>query len=324
MRSVERELIPGVVVVALGSAALITPDIVASYLSHDATLEPHTITELQLFRLLAAALGSALIAGLLVWYGGKQARWRQLIERDFAAWHDPIPRFNQVDNHFLRGSMACLCLATFGVVSTIAMSFEYFDSSWFALLAFENGIWETFQFLCFGLSGLALFAFRFRKWRGSRWTERAGGMLFALFLLVIAGEEVSWGQHWIGFSTPEMIGRINVQGETNLHNIGSYWIDHLSVFLMLNYLVVWPVLGYIYPQLHYVMNHFSLPVAPLGVSLVALLGLLMDEHQVLSQLWLNPLWRLSEGRETVFSACVLVSTLLLLRFPPDFRPGVRS
>ncbi|MGH8582849.1 MAG: hypothetical protein ACREWG_08685 [Gammaproteobacteria bacterium] len=39
-----------------------------------------------------------------------------------------------------------------------------------------------------------------------------------------AGEELSWGQHLIGWATPDYINKINDQGETNIHNISS-WFD---------------------------------------------------------------------------------------------------
>lgn len=39
-----------------------------------------------------------------------------------------------------------------------------------------------------------------------------------------AGEELSWGQHLVGWSTPERLAALNDQGETNLHNISS-WLD---------------------------------------------------------------------------------------------------
>ena len=46
---------------------------------------------------------------------------------------------------------------------------------------------------------------------------------FWLALLVVgciyyAGEEISWGQHWFGWGTPEAWMSVNDQGETNLHN----------------------------------------------------------------------------------------------------------
>jgi len=42
--------------------------------------------------------------------------------------------------------------------------------------------------------------------------------LTAAILLLAFGEEVSWGQHWFGFTPPEAIARTNLQEEFNLHN----------------------------------------------------------------------------------------------------------
>jgi hypothetical protein len=40
-----------------------------------------------------------------------------------------------------------------------------------------------------------------------------------LAALYFAGEEMSWGQHLLHWSTPDFLARRNVQGETNLHNL---------------------------------------------------------------------------------------------------------
>ena len=42
--------------------------------------------------------------------------------------------------------------------------------------------------------------------------------LLVLGCIYYAGEEISWGQHWIGWATPEGWMSVNDQGETNLHN----------------------------------------------------------------------------------------------------------
>ncbi len=41
---------------------------------------------------------------------------------------------------------------------------------------------------------------------------------------LVAGEEASWGQHLVGWQTPESWGELNDQNETNLHNVSS-WAD---------------------------------------------------------------------------------------------------
>ncbi len=42
--------------------------------------------------------------------------------------------------------------------------------------------------------------------------------LMAAGCIFFAGEEASWGQHWLGFAPPEAIAARNDQGEFNLHN----------------------------------------------------------------------------------------------------------
>lgn len=48
------------------------------------------------------------------------------------------------------------------------------------------------------------------------------GMAGVVFLILM--EEMSWGQHWIGWATPEFFSR-NVQNETNLHNFYTYQFE---------------------------------------------------------------------------------------------------
>jgi hypothetical protein len=47
---------------------------------------------------------------------------------------------------------------------------------------------------------------------------KAWVLLIVLGAVYFAGEEMSWGQHFFGWSTPEDWARLNEQAETNLHN----------------------------------------------------------------------------------------------------------
>lgn len=49
-------------------------------------------------------------------------------------------------------------------------------------------------------------------------------LIWALACVYFAGEETSWGQHYFGWSSPEMFQAVNRQQETNIHNISS-WLD---------------------------------------------------------------------------------------------------
>lgn len=47
-------------------------------------------------------------------------------------------------------------------------------------------------------------------------------LLLTVGCFYFLGEEISWGQHYFGWSTPESLAELNEQGETNLHNIGGW------------------------------------------------------------------------------------------------------
>lgn len=46
---------------------------------------------------------------------------------------------------------------------------------------------------------------------------------FAAMCFGFAGEEISWGQHWIGWQSPEFFVENNRQGETNFHNVNIHF-----------------------------------------------------------------------------------------------------
>ena len=72
------------------------------------------------------------------------------------------------------------------------------------------------------LLGASVLAVRL-AWRhkgGYPWVSVAY-VLFGAASFLIAVEEVSWGQRWLGFETPESFRGINRQGELTLHNVGA-------------------------------------------------------------------------------------------------------
>lgn len=78
---------------------------------------------------------------------------------------------------------------------------------------------------------------------------------FWLALLVFgcvyyAGEEISWGQHWFGWGTPDAWLDVNDQGETNLHNTSAL-LDQVPRMLLTIAAVVG---GIIVPSLVLIRN----------------------------------------------------------------------
>ena len=91
------------------------------------------------------------------------------------------------------------------------------EERWLRLMTEETGVVEVITVLVLlpaVVTGVLIFDRRRELPRGLGWLMLAGG-LAALFF---AGEEASWGQHWLGFRTPEAWAKINRQGEFNLHN----------------------------------------------------------------------------------------------------------
>lgn len=70
----------------------------------------------------------------------------------------------------------------------------------------------------------------------NRFSRHSGLMAWIAFAAVcqfyVGGEEISWGQHLFGWTTPEYWSGINDQNETNLHNT-SDWLDQKPRALLL-------------------------------------------------------------------------------------------
>jgi hypothetical protein len=62
--------------------------------------------------------------------------------------------------------------------------------------------------------------------------------MWILACIYFAGEEMSWGQWYFGWETPDSISALNDQQETNIHNISS-WFDQKPKLLV----TLWIILG---------------------------------------------------------------------------------
>ena len=81
----------------------------------------------------------------------------------------------------------------------------------------EDGIFEWFQFIFYAIAAIAGFRVFQRIRIGNKWIA-CGWLLFAAASLFAAGEEISWGERLGGISI-EQVRSINVQNETNIHNL---------------------------------------------------------------------------------------------------------
>jgi len=89
--------------------------------------------------------------------------------------------------------------------------------SWFDWIRSEDGPLEWIQFVEYLLSSfLALLIFF--KLKNKKQINAIIWILIAIFSFLVAGEEISWGERLTGVGI-NSISSLNVQGETNLHNL---------------------------------------------------------------------------------------------------------
>ena len=89
--------------------------------------------------------------------------------------------------------------------------------SWFDWLRSEDGPLEWFQFIEYLLSSLFAFFIYLRR-KNKKDINALIWLLIAILSLIIAGEEISWGERLTGIGITS-ISNLNVQGETNFHNL---------------------------------------------------------------------------------------------------------
>ena len=146
-------------------------------------------------------------------------------------------------------------------------------------------------------------------------------LLWCLAMMVggiyLSGEEASWGQHYVGWTTSEYWASVNDQQETNLHNL-SHWLDQkprliLTIGICLGGLV-WPYFLLNKPEIMLRRFDFTYPPA----SLVTLAALVFLSEAYLYIRWLVPedfskTFRSGEFQETFIVWFLLVYALCLLK-----------
>lgn len=119
-----------------------------------------------------------------------------------------------------RRSFEFAVLAYVAAALAVGVASAWIDVQWFEqVYAVEDGPieWATAAALL-AAAGVSAWT----AWRPAPGTSRLRTVLWlglAAFCLFAAGEEISWGQRVLGFSSPEFFLEHNAQRETNLHNM---------------------------------------------------------------------------------------------------------
>lgn len=163
---------------------------------------------------------------------------------------------------------------------------------------------------------VALRSLRLPEIGARRWLT-AWFAVLALGSLYIAGEEASWGQHILAWTTPEAWQQINDQNETNLHNISS-WLDQkprllLELAVLIGGIAL-PLIALARPSLRQVpLAYLMPPLLCLPSAVLAEIGRLPERVGPALGLGNGPFGRASEIQELYFYIFILLYVVVLRR-----------
>lgn len=102
--------------------------------------------------------------------------------------------------------------------SSSIISYDIYDN-WFRS---ETGINEIATVFLALAAAILCFMTGLRAIKAGDWLMTAWLSIGTLGCIYFAGEEASWGQHWLGLVTPEDWAAGNDQAEINIHNNSAY------------------------------------------------------------------------------------------------------
>ena len=152
----------------------------------------------------------------------------------------------------------------------------------------EDGILESCSAICYLLSSFTLFYLFFKSKSDQEefflGTNRNYFFLFLGILFIFCfGEEISWGQRILKMNTPDWMSKINMQNETNIHNINIFhgldendnrkvglaiWtnLERWFAIFWFFYCVLIPIFYLISDKAQNILRKIKLPIVPLRVG----------------------------------------------------------
>jgi len=118
-------------------------------------------------------------------------------------------------------------------------------------MTLEGGFVETVQAVFYFILAAIFFrlSLMIARDKGCRRATKIVYYGFTALFLLIAVEEISWGQGIIGFDTPRTLEEHNYQEETTIHNLGGYWNGAFFYLYSISVTAVVFVVGMLLPAL---------------------------------------------------------------------------
>lgn len=198
-----------------------------------------------------------------------------------------------------------LCLALLFILNR--------DFDFYIRLVEEGAATERLTAVFYLVSGILILVSAFKIWRRHRSTRQVVlWVLLGLFFIFIGGEEESWGQWILGYHAPEEVQAVNLQNETNIHNLEVFSLldPHRVLLLFILATGVAVPLIYRFNRLgRNILNRMSFPVCPLVLSGPFLLA--MGYEKVAMAIHAH--WSHPEAMEFLFSIAILLYGISVFR-----------
>jgi hypothetical protein len=217
-----------------------------------------------------------------------------------------------------RRERACFVVLPVVVLVVYHLGLRLLPHAYQWTLSSEQGVVELGTAAFYGIAaGIAvILGLKTRGFVPSRY--RIFYILFALAALFAALEEISYGQHLFGWTSPELFAEQNTKGETNLHNLfGSQpgrVLGDLTLFILLFGGIVVPVLV-MRRRGQYPRDHWAYYVLPRGelIIVVALATLLRVFRKLPVSAATAAHWGFTELVEFYWAAAALLYAVTLWR-----------
>lgn len=171
--------------------------------------------------------------------------FREKIETNVTELMDESKYLSINIENIYEANIGYILIALFILMGAILIFFALFNVSRYQLLLKEDGVIESGSAIFWLLAAGVSFAYVIKLLKNkSRKRQIINNILLMFFFFLCLGEEISWGQRIFGIKTPELLSQVNIQNETNLHNIGSisvfsnlFFLITLTFFLLIPYLI---------------------------------------------------------------------------------------
>lgn len=203
-------------------------------------------------------------------------------------------------------------------------------------LAEEDKFFETLGAIFFLLASLLFFFLFIKSKTGNDFylfslKKNIFFLMLAILFFVAAGEEVSWGQRFFGYTPPSVVGDTNLANEFNIHNLKFFdvrlksgWAKWLSIerlFLLFSlcYTLFIPVLVILNKKIASLVTKFNIPLVPLEYGIFCFVNMAGTKilGQKLKTMFAEGLFRTmysaGEIKETTYAFLFFMIAIYFLR-----------